>query len=132
MEITIHAFCKKTDSDYIAAIEEYSKRTSPFCRLTMKWYKKIKAPQLNKSSKCFKLIPGKETVSSEDFCKMINDICLQGYSSIEFIISNGLETDITDEFMLSSFSMDNQLTAVALTEQIYRAFTILNNITYHK
>ena len=37
-----------------------------------------------------------------------------------------------EAFNLSSFTMSPDLTTVVLTEQLYRAYTIMNNITYHK
>lgn len=134
MEIIIHLFSRKTDSNLRAAIHEYVKRTSPFCRVSVKRYKKASRPVLSKGSHVYVVKPGQNTLSSPELADTINRLCVSGYSCIEFVIEQGLIVDESNNnlFNLSSFHMDNELCAVALSEQIYRAYTILNNITYHK
>ncbi len=135
MEILIHVDTKKIDTDYKKAIDEYIKRTSPFCKVSIKTYKNLDKLTLNKNSERFILTPGKETPTSPDLAEMIQKINLNGISCIEFIIPDNYEyetmTSIT-QYHISSFSMSIDLLTVVLTEQIYRAYTILNNITYHK
>lgn len=135
MEILIHIETKKIDTSYKKAIEEYVKRTSPFCKVSIKTYKNIEKISFNKSSKKYIVIPGKETMSSPELADMIQTLNLNGCSCIEFIISeNKVISDSSEisKFCISSFGMNVDLNAVVLTEQIYRAYTILNNITYHK
>lgn len=134
MEIIIHVFSKKIDKDFDAATSEYVKRTSPYCKIKLNRYKKASTPTLSKNSYVFLVNAGEDTLSSNELADKINDICISGYSCIEFIIADGLILDdlTTNSFNLSSFDMSNELTVVALTEQIYRAYTIQNNITYHK
>lgn len=157
MEITIHLTAKKLDTDYKNAIDEYCKRTSPYCKLNVKLYKKPDAliQMLNPDKKknnthVLCIIPSEKTISSPDLADRINTLNLNGISSIDCIILendnearavypdiNNSLFEITDYnnptlFSISSFEFGNELCAVVLCEQIYRAYTILNNILYHK
>lgn len=140
MEIIIHIESRKIDKDYQLAMEEYIKRTSPFCRIIIKQTKNIAKVIPKNSSKVYRLFPGPNSPDSEGLSKLIESNNLQGISCIEFLIENE-SSDSTDarvfhfqfeDFNLSTFSMSPNLTAVVLTEQLYRAYTIMNNITYHK
>ncbi len=139
MEIVIHISTKKIDTTYKKAIDEYIKRTSPFCRVSIKTYKNINKLSLNKNSEKYIVVPSINTISSTEFATLIQDINLKGISCIEYIITdstswvNNSENQLLfSDFCISSFDMNIDLTTVVLTEQIYRAYTILNNITYHK
>lgn len=135
MEIIIHMDTKKIDTEYRQAIDEYTKRTSPFCKVSIKTYKNIKKINLSHNSKKYIIVPGTETLTSPELASLIQELNLNGISCIEFIITTQKNLEIlndTEIFNLSSFSMSIDLTAVVLTEQLYRAYTILNNITYHK
>lgn len=144
MEILIHIEKKKLDTDYEKAVAEYVKRLSAFCRVRCIYYKDLSKLELQASSACFRVVPGRDTISSEDFAAKIEKLGLSGYSRIEFVIakqdeaytdamsSYGLDTSQLSLFSLSGFTMSVDLTTVVLTEQLYRAYTILNHITYHK
>lgn len=138
MEITIHLLSKKIDSDYKKALDEYIKRCTFFSKINIKTYKKETIPALQSSSRIFIVQESKATISSPDLATLINDTCVSGCSKLEFIIPDGLDisnleiNEHVSEIGFLSLSLENELKAVALTEQIYRAFTILNNITYHK
>ncbi len=137
MEINIHIETKKLDNKLKLAIDEYVKRTSPFCRINIKLYKSLEKLTMKAGSKAYLVVPGPHSPSSPELAQLINKLNINGFSCIEFIIANMEEnTNITvheyEEFNLSSFSMSPDLTTVVLTEQIYRAYTIMNNITYHK
>lgn len=141
MEIIIHVESKKLDKNLQLAVNEYIKRTSPFCKIIIKLYKTLDKINHRLSSKIYYVIPGINSPSSEELSGLIENISINGTSCIEFVIKNN---DIIDQlsshcipphaeiFYLSSFSMSTDLTTVVLTEQIYRAYTITNNITYHK
>lgn len=81
-------------------------------------------------------IDGK-TFSSEDFSKKIQEISNHD-SEISFIIgaSNGLSSSLKakckERISFSKMTFPHQLMRVIFLEQLYRAFTILNNIAYHK
>ncbi len=130
MEILIHIETKKLDNNLKKAMDEYIKRTSPYCRITIKTYKSLSKMSPKKGSKVYHLIPGDSSPTSEGMAQLIQELNLTGISCIEFIIG---ETNLeVENFNISSFSMSEDLTATVLTEQIYRAYTILNNIVYHK
>ncbi|MBE5934092.1 MAG: 23S rRNA (pseudouridine(1915)-N(3))-methyltransferase RlmH [Lachnospiraceae bacterium] len=142
MEIIIHVETKKIDKSMQLAIDEYIKRTSPFCKVTIKTYKKLDKLSTKNGSKVYNLLPGCNSPSSEGFARIIEINNLNGISCIEFVIT-AIQEDTnqcmiydflcdTEKFNISSFSMTPDLTTVVLSEQIYRAYTIMNNITYHK
>ena len=137
------------------AIKEYSKRITRFANLNIIEIKENN-PASN-SEKDIKSALKKDTIEIEKHLsgftivldilgKQIDSIELsktiekitQTNSTITFVIgaSNGLSDEIKSKANLKlSFSLmtfPHQLMRVILLEQIYRAFTILNNIAYHK
>ena len=76
-------------------------------------------------------------ISSEDMAKKISNISLTS-SEISFIIgaSNGIDEEIKnlckEKISFSPMTFPHQLMRVIFLEQLYRAFTIINNISYHK
>lgn len=143
MEILIHIEKKKLDTEYAKAVAEYVKRLSAFCRVRCLYYKDLSKLTMPDSSACFRIIPGIDTISSEAFASKIEQLGLSGYSRIEFVVAQQNRISDTNEmtssdigglpsFSLSGFTMSTDLTTVVLTEQLYRAYTILNHITYHK
>lgn len=81
---------------------------------------------------------GGKNFSSKEMAREIENICVKGYSTINFIIggSYGVSDDIRRVSNLSlSFSkmtFPHQLMRLILSEQSYRWFSIINNIKYHK
>ncbi len=82
-------------------------------------------------------IEGKEK-SSEQFAEIIKNAALNGKSNLVFIIGSsfGLSPEIKasadNKLSFSPMTFPHQLMRVMLTEQIYRAFQIINNGKYHK
>lgn len=83
-------------------------------------------------------IEGKE-LNSVEFANKLKEIQQEGfYSEIVFLIggSDGLSQKVRDlsnfKFSMSKLTFLHQEALLILTEQIYRAFKILNNETYHK
>lgn len=78
-----------------------------------------------------------KSLTSEEFADKIQDITLKGFSSIAFIIggTTGLDKELVanSNFTLSfsKLTFPHQLIRLFLTEQIFRAFKILNNERYH-
>ena len=76
--------------------------------------------------------------SSEEMSKKIETICINGSSTINFVVggSYGVADEIKSISNLSlSFSkmtFPHQLMRLILSEQIYRWFSIISNIKYHK
>lgn len=81
---------------------------------------------------------GGKNFSSEEMSQKMEEITVKGFSTINFIIggSYGVSDDIRNVSNLSlSFSkmtFPHQLMRLILMEQIYRWFSIINNIKYHK
>lgn len=137
------------------AIAEYSKRISRFAELKIIEIKenvakstsdldtinalKKDAIEIKKYIKGYPIcldVKGK-MISSEDFAKKIENLSLQT-SEISFIIgaSNGIHEEIKtickEKISFSPMTFPHQLMRVIFLEQLYRAFTINNNISYHK
>ena len=158
--LNINILCiGKIKEDYLKdAITEYSKRLSKFCNLNIIELSDEKLPnKLNdsiiteiKNKECTKIIQaikkdsyvmcldlkGKE-FSSENFSKKIENIALNFNSSITFIVGGtlGLNEEIltiaNEKICFSKMTFPHQLIRVFLLEQLFRAFKISNNETYH-
>ena len=82
-------------------------------------------------------IKGKQ-LTSEEFAQKFKDVTKEGLSEIVFVIGSscGLSKNVSDranfKLSLSKMTFLHQYARLLLTEQIYRAFKILNNETYHK
>lgn len=81
---------------------------------------------------------GGKQLSSEEFAQKINEISTSGVSELVFVIGSscGLAATVSNRanFKLSMSKMTflHQFARLLLVEQIYRAFKILKNETYHK
>lgn len=158
--IHINIICVgKIKENYLKdAITEYSKRLSKYCKLNIIEVSDEQIPDSvnKKQSDNIKNMEGKKILSniknsyvisldlkgkqfsSEEFSNKINNISLNYNSSITFIIggSLGLSEEVLSHsnelICFSKMTFPHQLIRVFLLEQIYRAFKILNNETYHK
>lgn len=137
------------------AILEYSKRISRFAELKIIELKENVANSNNEADIKKALSKDAEEIkkhlrghiicldiqgkmlTSEDFAQKIEKISLIN-SEITFIIgaSNGIDSAIktiaNEKISFSPMTFPHQLMRVIFLEQTYRAFTILNNIAYHK
>ena len=149
----------KLKEDYLkSAIQEYSKRLSKYCNLSFTELQDEKLPnKINdsiineiKSKEATKIInsikkdsyvialdlKGKQ-YSSEDFSEKLENITVNGFSTITLVIGGTL--GLTDEILkksnelvcFSKMTFPHQLIRVFLLEQLFRAFKISNNETYH-
>lgn len=134
------------------AISEYSKRLSKYTNLQIIEVDDINSDNINIildkekdliikhiSSKDYVItleIEGKQ-LNSLEFSKKIEELQIYN-SSIVFIIggSYGLHQQIKDradyKFSFSKLTFPHQLFRIILLEQIYRAYKIINNESYHK
>ena len=155
MNINIVCIGKIKDKYIIDGIAEFSKRLSAFVNLNfceLKEYNKEDNIQISiekESADILKQLEklnsynilldlnGKE-YSSETMSKYIEDLKNRGSSSINFIIggSNGVNDEVRKrvdmKLKFSYFTFPHQLMRLILMEQIYRWFSISNNIKYHK
>jgi 23S rRNA (pseudouridine1915-N3)-methyltransferase len=159
MEINIIAVGKLKEKYLQDGIDEYIKRLSKFAKvniieiqdekvkenLSFKEMEKIKQIEGNKILSHIKskdyiisLALNGKTLDSVEFSETLSKTMIDGYSSITFIIgaSLGLSQEVIDKSDLklsfSKFTFPHQLMRLILIEQIYRAFKIINNETYHK
>ena len=136
------------------AIDEYTKRLKRFADVEIKevlefsgtskasieQIKKVECEELLKkvSGVVVSMDKSGKQLTSEEFAAFLDSQFSNGAKSLTFVIggSNGL----TDEFLKKSnavisfgkITFPHQLMRVVLLEQVYRAETILNNISYHK
>ena len=151
MKINILAVGNIKESFFVEACEEYKKRLKRFCEINI-----IEIEEKNKTSNTGQTLlqEAKEleknlvgfvvvldrfgkTFDSIEFSKKLQTIKMTN-STITFVIGSscGIDPSIKQRAdLLLSFSnmtFPHQLFRVVLLEQIYRAFCIENNITYHK
>lgn len=80
----------------------------------------------------------KKQFTSEEFAVLLNDSLVKNNASISFVIggsyglSDGLKNRSNYSLSLSNLTFTHQMSRLILLEQIYRAFKINNNETYHK
>ncbi len=127
------------------AIEDYKKRISKYHKIEII---EVEDSTIDEEEKrILKHIDNKDYVitleikgnslTSEEFADKIDKTFI-GHSCICFVIggSLGLSDEVKKRsnyrLSFSSFTFPHQLFRVILLEQIYRAFKILNNETYHK
>lgn len=141
------------------AVLEYSKRLSKYCILTITELQDEKLPNnlndslasivkekeasniishIEKGSYVIALdLKGKQ-YTSEDFSNKLADISINNSSNITFIIGGtlGLSEKVlkcsNELICFSKMTFPHQLIRVFLLEQIFRAFKISNNETYHR
>ena len=76
--------------------------------------------------------------SSEEFAKKIEDLTNLGTQEIVFVIGSsfGIGKNVSDranlKLSMSKMTFLNEFARLILVEQIYRAFKIIKNETYHK
>lgn len=76
-----------------------------------------------------------KSYTSEAFASLINEHQTYHSEPLQFLIggSNGLAQELKNNPMsFSSFTFPHQLMRVIFLEQLYRAFKIIKNETYHK
>ena len=151
LKINIVCVGNLKDKFFIDACAEYSKRLSRFCDLKiteLKEYTDLDSVEQTKQKEgqeilkhikgYFVLLDVKGTqISSEDFAESLKTISLS-HSEITFVIggSYGVCQDVkqkaNQKISVSKMTFPHRLFRVMLLEQIYRAFAINNNISYHK
>ncbi len=159
MKISIVCVGKIKESFYRQAIEEYAKRLSKYCKLEIIEVADEKTPdkasealesqikekeadrileKIKEDAYVFTLEIKGKSYTSEAFAEMIQKTTVQGKSHLVFVIggSLGLHEKVLKRsnhaISFSDMTFPHQLMRVILTEQIYRAFRIINGEPYHK
>ena len=137
---------------YIDAIKEYQKRLQKYCKLEIIECNDYDLGEIDKNKRCekeeiLKKINDKDYIitmeiegkmlSSTEFAQEIEKISIN-HSNITFIIggSYGIDDEIKKisnlKLSFSKLTFPHQLFRVILLEQLYRAYKINNNESYHK
>ncbi len=152
MKVNIVCVGKIKEKFFTDAIEEYKKRLSRFCNLKIiEVDEASKIENIEKKSQtegglllnaCSGFIVALDgagkLVSSEELAEQIKKLEISGTSEISFVIggSNGLSDEVKQKAgLVASFgkiTFPHQLFRVVLIEQIYRAFSIIAGMPYHK
>ena len=158
MKIKIYAIGKIKEQYLKDGINEYLKRISPYSNIEIVEVNDskvkdnpnqsdIEKAKNEEGDRVLKLIKNdfligldmnKQELTSEEFADFLNRKMIESGSNILFVIggSYGLSDDLkkrcNTSISLSKMTFLHQMTRLILLEQIYRAFKILNNETYHK
>ncbi|KRN28677.1 alpha beta knot family protein [Lactobacillus selangorensis] len=159
MNIKIIGVGKLKEKYFKQGIAEYAKRLDKFCKFQIIEVPDEKAPESlsdaqmthvkdKEGERILAKIKDKEYVialailgkerSSEELAHEIDQLATYGHSDITFVIggSLGLSEAVlkraNDQLSFGKLTMPHQLMRLVLTEQIYRAFTIINGMPYHK
>lgn len=123
----------------LEGINEYLKRLKPFCKIEIL---ELKDQGLQKEAekivyyldaKSFILDDLGTQLSSEEFAALLK----KEEGSLTFVIGGpeGIADSLKSghkKISLSRMTFTHEMTRLILTEQIYRAYTIINNRAYHK
>ena len=158
MNINIICVGKLKEKYWVDAIAEYSKRLSSYCNFNIIELKEVKLPKNASKADEQKVIEaegeeimskisdsdfviacevGGKLLTSEQLADCVRDAAFL-HSTIDFLIggSLGLSAPLSRRanlsFSFGRITLPHQLARVLLTEQIYRAYKIINNETYHK
>ena len=159
MRITLITVGKIKEKYLEAAIAEYSKRLSRYCKLEIVQLADEKTPdkagealeeqikekegnrilaQIKDGAYVVALAIGGRMLSSEELSALVADLGVRGESHIQFVIggSLGLSQAVLNraDYLLSFSRMTfpHQLMRVILMEQIYRSYRIISGEPYHK
>ena len=158
MKIKIYAIGKIKDF-YKLGCDEYIKRLSSYTQIEVVELKDEPIPdrpseseilkakklegnrvlsQLKEKEYLIALDLDKKQMTSEDFSEYLKGKLESNGAHISFVIggsyglSDELKARVNDSVSLSKLTFPHQLARLVLLEQIFRAFKILNNETYHK
>lgn len=152
MKINLIAIGKIKENYIVDGIKEYAKRISRFAEFNL--IELPDAPQgktpdeqadiegkrlLEKAKGTIIILDGKgKNLSSEGLAAYLDKKCTEGVGEFSFLIGgshgHSLATKQKADLLLSfgAMTFPHQLFRLMLTEQIYRALTIINKLPYHK
>ena len=159
--VSVHLICvgKLKEAFYLQACQEYAKRMTPLCKLTLTELPETRLPddpspaqiqdalskeadeilrRVPKGAQLTALCVEGTTLSSEALARQMADWMSQGSSCLAFVIggSYGLHPSVkraaTLRLSLSLMTFPHHLARVLVLEQIYRSFQINKGTRYHK
>ena len=140
-------YLKDAENEYLKRISRFAqvdiKEVDEFMsnsKISVEQIKEAECGELEKKLSGFVVAMDKtgEMVSSEELSKLVSKTYTDGAKVLTFVIggSNGLTKKLLDRankiVSFGKITYPHQLMRILLLEQIYRAETIINNITYHK
>lgn len=155
INISIIAVGTKMDTWVTDGYHEYAKRLNKYCRLTLQEVSITKrnkstnpehAKQIESNLIIEKIKPSDYVIAldiyskqytTEELASHLNKLSLKT-SSISFIIGgpDGMSQDCLskahDKISLSKLTLPHPLVRIVLVEQLYRAYSLLDNHPYHK
>ncbi len=158
MNVNFIAMGKLKERYFREACSEYQKRLSAFARVTLKEPQPCDLPQnpgtaqiekaLEKEAELIReqtkigfniamCVEGKE-LSSEQLAQKLEGLGTSGISTVNFIVGSSfglaesLKRGCDLKMSMSPMTFPHSLARVMLFEQVYRAFSIINNSKYHK
>ncbi len=157
MHIQLLTVGKQKETHLLAAQDTYRKRLTPFCQFQFTQLPAVRLPDapsekeiqhaLSQEAAAVRkavrgvmvtlCIEGKQ-LSSEDFARLLTTDIPMRSSAVTFVIGSsfGLEEQLKREAFLrlsmSEMTFPHALASVMLMEQLYRAFQIERNTSYHK
>ena len=158
-EITLITVGKLKEKFYLSAAEEYVKRLKGYCDFRILELAEVKLPdnpspaeisagldkeaeaiiaKIPKGSWFCVLTPEGKLISSEALAQKLKDVKVSGKSSACFLIGSsfGIAQNLKNmadmKLSMSPMTFPHHLARIMVLEQIYRAFTIINNMKYHK
>lgn len=151
--ITINIICVGNLKEKFSREEqaEYVKRLSAFCKINiieLKEQNQLENPQLileKEGEEILKKLKGytilcdinSKELTSEKFASNFQNL-MQETSTISFVVggsygvSDKVKSAVDERISFSPMTFPHNLFRIMLLEQVYRAFTIINNKTYHK
>ena len=139
MNVLVYSINPSKNKTLLPVINEYSKRIKYFVNFEFIEVKSLKLEHIKKFKNkfIFALDEDGELLDSLEFANKIRDF-MEDNLDIVFIIgdANGLPSDVIKNsnmvLSLSKLTLPHLLARVVLIEQLYRSFSIINNIPYHK
>ena len=125
MNIIIN-YKNKIKNKYVKnGISDYKKRINRFCKIDI-----IKSWKISERTYVINVSKKGESITSEEFAEKINQAGINGKSDIVFVFNDSIQSD----FSINLFNIDinDEILVLLLYEQVYRAYKINNNETYHK
>ena len=146
MNITILCVGKLKEKYWTEAINEYSKRLTRYCSLSIEELKEDTVfaegqnilKRIKKETYVVSLEISGVMLDSEGLASKMESLGIEGKSDVVFIIggSEGLSKEVSDRadyrLSFSKMTFPHQMMRVFLLEQIYRSFKIIKGETYHK
>lgn len=158
MNINIISVGKIKEDYFVKAMAEYEKRISRFCKINSIYISDRKIPDNATDGECTRILNSEgddilkkisksdfvialcvegSQLSSTELAKKLQNI-MQTSSTIDFIIggslglSDAVKSQADLRLSLSEMTFPHRIARLVLEEQIYRAFKINANETYHK